>query len=138
MKQRAQQNRETLLLEKKITTLRAQNADLQNEVKRLNSPEYVEQLARRDLGLVKPGENSVLVVPPKEGEPAENPDDSKKAAAPQEKPAISKKDKGNSEKNKENTESKEKKVSEKRPAPTQSQSWWQRTLGFLDNLTGQE
>ncbi len=33
-----------------------QNQALHEEVRRLNTPEYVEQLARKDLGLVKPGE----------------------------------------------------------------------------------
>ncbi len=33
-----------------------QNQMLQEEVRKLNTPEYIEQLARKDLGLVKPGE----------------------------------------------------------------------------------
>lgn len=46
----------TALLEKK--------ADLQEEIVRLNTPSYIEQLAREQLGLVRPGE--ILVAPKEE------------------------------------------------------------------------
>lgn len=36
--------------------LAKQNTVLKEEISRLNTPEYIEQLARQDLGLVKPGE----------------------------------------------------------------------------------
>ncbi|HZW82904.1 MAG TPA: septum formation initiator family protein [Candidatus Deferrimicrobium sp.] len=38
------------------TQLVQKNQNLQEEIRRLNTPDYVEQLARRELGLVKPGE----------------------------------------------------------------------------------
>jgi cell division protein DivIC len=38
------------------TQLAQKNQNLQEEIRRLNTPDYVEQLARRELGLVKPGE----------------------------------------------------------------------------------
>lgn len=45
----------------------AENKALQEEVQRLNTPDYIEQLARRDLGLVKPGE--IPLTPFKSTEP---------------------------------------------------------------------
>jgi len=45
---------ERLTKEKEL--LAQQGLVLQDEVRKLNTAEYVEQLARKDLGLVKPGE----------------------------------------------------------------------------------
>jgi cell division protein DivIC len=42
------------------TQLAQKNQNLQEEIRRLNTPDYVEQLARRELGLVKPGEVQVI------------------------------------------------------------------------------
>ena len=50
-------------LERQSQILQAQNADLQVQVKRLNDPAYVEQIARQCLGMVKQGEIPFIVVP---------------------------------------------------------------------------
>ncbi|MDA8442572.1 MAG: septum formation initiator family protein [Peptococcaceae bacterium] len=41
-----------------------QSIALHEEIRRLNTPDYVEQLARQDLGLVKPGEVPITPVTP--------------------------------------------------------------------------
>lgn len=133
LKQRAQQKRETQLLQAKIASLKAKNSGLENEIKRLNSDEYVEQLARRYFGLVKPGESSVLVVPPKPGQ-------SQDVQGPQQ---------GQKEQPKDQSQTAQKvkeaqKVGSKPPTKSSkgqnnsSKSLWGRILDYLDNLTGQE
>ncbi|HET8679526.1 MAG TPA: septum formation initiator family protein, partial [bacterium] len=44
--------------------LRLQNAQLREEIRLLNTPEYIERLAREQLGLVRPGEIAVILVKP--------------------------------------------------------------------------
>ncbi|HJP65478.1 MAG TPA: septum formation initiator family protein [Actinomycetota bacterium] len=51
-------------LARQTHTLEQQNAALRQEVRRLKSPEYVEQLARC-LGMVRPGEIAFVTVPKK-------------------------------------------------------------------------
>jgi len=54
-------------LEREVGALRAETARLSAEVDRLrNDPDYIEQIAREKLGLVKPGEQ-VLKLPPASG-----------------------------------------------------------------------
>lgn len=43
-----------------------ENKELKEEIKRVKSPEYVEKVAREELGLVKPGE--MLFIPVEEDE----------------------------------------------------------------------
>ncbi len=43
-------------LEQSIEIVREQNMDMLAEMERLQSPAYLEQIARQDLGMVKPGE----------------------------------------------------------------------------------
>lgn len=50
--------------EAKLQALEIENARLRERLERLNDPDYVEKLAREQLGLVKPGEISYVVVPP--------------------------------------------------------------------------
>ena len=50
-------------LEHQSQILQRQNADLQAQVRRLNDPAYVEQIARQCLGMVKQGEIPFIVVP---------------------------------------------------------------------------
>lgn len=52
--------------ERRLAALQAENGRLSERLQRLNDPEYVEKLAREQLGLVKPGEVSYVVVPPPE------------------------------------------------------------------------
>jgi cell division protein FtsB len=55
-------------LEREIGTLRAETGRLTALVTRLRSdPDFIEQVAREDLGLVKPGER-VLKLPPSPGQ----------------------------------------------------------------------
>ena len=54
------------------------NARLKNRVERLQDPDYLEQQAREQSGLVRPGETSVIVMPPADS--GESPD--KKNPAP--------------------------------------------------------
>ncbi len=44
--------------------LQEQNAVLREEMKLLQTPAYIERIAREQLGLVKPGEIAVLIVTP--------------------------------------------------------------------------
>ncbi|GEM_PF-1867589 len=56
--------REAARLEQRRQELIAENARLRTEIRRLQSDDrYLEQLARRELGLVRPGEVELLIVP---------------------------------------------------------------------------
>lgn len=49
-------------LEQSLAEVRAENADLREEAERLREdPTAIEELARRDLGLIKPGEKLFIV-----------------------------------------------------------------------------
>ena len=55
-------------LEREIVSLRAETGRLTATVNRLRTdPDFIEQVAREDLGLVKPGER-VLKLPPSPGQ----------------------------------------------------------------------
>lgn len=43
-------------LEKEIGLIRSQNEEMLAEIERLQTPAYLEQIARQELGMVKPGE----------------------------------------------------------------------------------
>jgi cell division protein FtsB len=63
-----QLKRDVESLEREIGALRAEAGRLTAVVDRLRTdPEYIEQVAREDLGLVKPGER-VLKLPPSPGQ----------------------------------------------------------------------
>ncbi len=63
-----QMKHEVESLEREISTLRAETGRLTALVTRLRSdPDLIEQVAREDLGLVKPGER-VLKLPPSVGQ----------------------------------------------------------------------
>ena len=47
-----------------LRDIRASNRSLENRVERLQDPDYLEQQARSQSGLVRPGETSVIVMPP--------------------------------------------------------------------------
>ena len=49
--------------QQKLAQLQAQQRDLLREKKKVESPDYLEKIARDDLGLSKPGEE-ILVIPP--------------------------------------------------------------------------
>ncbi|MDQ7849010.1 MAG: septum formation initiator family protein [Armatimonadota bacterium] len=54
--------REAARLEGQIQTLRRENAQLREEIRRLHTPAYIERLAREQLGLVRPGEIPVILI----------------------------------------------------------------------------
>lgn len=56
-------------LEKSISLAKEERAELQLELKNINNPEYIERIARDELGLVKPGE--LLLIPVEEEEKKE-------------------------------------------------------------------
>jgi cell division protein FtsB len=63
-----QMKHEVESLEREIVTLRAEAGRLTATVNRLRTdPDFIEQVAREDLGLVKPGER-VLKLPPSPGQ----------------------------------------------------------------------
>src|SRR5437867_3572114 len=54
--------REAARLEQLQRDLEVQNAQLREEIKLLHTPQYIEKLAREQLGLVKPGEIALLLI----------------------------------------------------------------------------
>lgn len=56
------ETRERARLEAELDAIKSRNARLGREVERLKTPEGVEDYARSQLGLVKEGENVVVVV----------------------------------------------------------------------------
>lgn len=54
--------REAARMEQLKRDLEAQNAQLREEIQLLHTPQYIEKLAREQLGLVKPGEIALLIV----------------------------------------------------------------------------
>ena len=50
-------------LERRVDTLQRERERLEAEIVRLNDPEYLEELARKCLGMVRPGEISFVTVP---------------------------------------------------------------------------
>jgi cell division protein FtsL len=59
-----QLRREAARLVRERDDLRRQNAQLREEIRLLNTREYIERLAREQLGLVRPGEIAVILVQP--------------------------------------------------------------------------
>jgi cell division protein DivIC len=59
-----QVRREAARLVRERDELRRQNAQLREEIRLLHTPEYIERLAREQLGLVRPGEIAVILVQP--------------------------------------------------------------------------
>lgn len=63
-----EQERELAVLEVQVGRLEAQNDSLQNVLQQLdNDMEYIEKIAREELGLIKPGE-VVIPLAPEEGD----------------------------------------------------------------------
>lgn len=51
-------------IEEQIARVEARNQELREELEYLQSEEYIERVARQELGLVKPGETAVFVASP--------------------------------------------------------------------------
>jgi cell division protein FtsL len=70
-----QLRREAARLARERDALVRQNAQLREEIRLLQRPEYIERLAREQLGLVRPGEIAVILVEPTPAPPAGAADD---------------------------------------------------------------
>ena len=64
-----------------LSKVQAGNEALEQQIARLNDPDYLEQRARDQIGLVRPGETTYVVMPPSESEKAKH-----KRVAPAEPP----------------------------------------------------
>jgi cell division protein FtsB len=60
------QRAEIARLEQNLENLKIENKNLSIETERLNTDAYIEQQARLRLGLMKPGEEPYMIVPPKQ------------------------------------------------------------------------
>lgn len=58
--------REIRQVEEEIAQVEQRNAQLREELEYLQSDEYIEKVAREELGLVKPGETAIFVAPVQE------------------------------------------------------------------------
>lgn len=58
------QRKETQKLQAKLASLKQKNQHMEEEIGRLQTDDYVERIARKDLGFVKPGESAYVLVPP--------------------------------------------------------------------------
>ncbi len=68
----------TATAESELAELRERNAELDQRARRLRDPREIEQLAREEYGLVRPGEEQYVVLPapaPPPPEPEEGDDD---------------------------------------------------------------
>lgn len=52
-----------------LRRLEAQTQYYENQIQRLKDPDYLEAEAREQMGLIRPGERSYIVVPPPESKP---------------------------------------------------------------------
>lgn len=59
-----QQSRTMSVTEHRLAVLRAENAALTRRAAQLQNPAYVEQIARQQYGLIKPGEQAYGILPP--------------------------------------------------------------------------
>ncbi|MDH4112257.1 MAG: septum formation initiator family protein [Actinomycetota bacterium] len=57
-------------LEQQADVLAARNVELRSRIDRFTDPEYLEQLARECLGMVRPGETAFVMVPSNGAPPA--------------------------------------------------------------------
>lgn len=61
-KARLKQKEELLALKSKMASLKEESEKIAGEIGRLQTDDYIELIARKDLGLVKPGESAYIVV----------------------------------------------------------------------------
>jgi len=77
------QRAEMETLNRELQSIMQENENLKVETERLNTDAYIEQQARLRLGLIRPGEEAYLVVPPKQVPPVKDETvKPKKAASP--------------------------------------------------------
>ena len=53
-----------------LRSVQVGNEQLEEQIARLNDPDYLEQRAREQIGLVRPGETTYVVMPPSDTEQA--------------------------------------------------------------------
>lgn len=51
-------------VQKQVTELQSKNSELREQLKRVQSDSYIEQMAREKLGLIKPGEARIVPLEP--------------------------------------------------------------------------
>jgi cell division protein FtsB len=51
-------------MESELHSIQRSNSELEDRIARLNDPDYLEQQARAQSGLVRPGERAFVVMPP--------------------------------------------------------------------------
>jgi len=66
-------------LQKELKVLKSTNKKLEYEIRRMKSDAYIEILAREQLGLAKPGEETYSVVLPKDDQQNKKPQNSKES-----------------------------------------------------------
>lgn len=76
------QRAEIARLQQTLENLKVENKNLSIETERLNTDAYIEQQARLRLGLMKPGEEPYMIVPPKQVPPSAVKPAPKKAVKP--------------------------------------------------------
>lgn len=59
-----QQQKELSALRSRLSELKKKNEQTEREIEQLQTDEYIELIARKELGLVKPGESAYIVVSP--------------------------------------------------------------------------
>jgi cell division protein FtsB len=63
-RQLLKQNERISTEREKLAALQSENQRLEKRLERLNNSDYLEKVAREELGMVQPGEISYVVVPP--------------------------------------------------------------------------
>ena len=63
-RQLLRQNERISTEREKLVALQRENERLEKRLERLNNSDYLEKVAREELGMVQPGEISYVVVPP--------------------------------------------------------------------------
>jgi len=58
---------EARAVERRIEDLKKENQRMSRELEYYRSDEYIEKVAREELGLVRPGDVAVVIVPPNDG-----------------------------------------------------------------------
>ncbi len=67
-----EQNERIARMRAELRAIDATNERLERRIGRLDDPDYLEQKAREQIGLVRPDETTYLVVPPGRERPAKN------------------------------------------------------------------
>jgi cell division protein FtsB len=69
-RQLLEQRERVTTMKKDLAEVEASNSDLRHRIKRLSDPDFVEQVAREQIGLVREGEITYQVMPPTRGSKA--------------------------------------------------------------------